>query len=155
MSVVSTIYANLAAVSVKVGSTNIEPTVYELDELPENIATAHLPCRLLLPLGGDPTEGRDGEFIAIGTGVTVNWQISDLMLWQSSEQGIGLREYAPTLVEYCGKYVDAMRAFRCPATNTALESFSVTPGEYEWPRGSGRFYAGVLCRLNIKEVLSG
>ena len=31
----------------------------------------------------------------------------------------------------------------------------LTPGEYEWPRGSGRFYAGVLCQLNIKEVVSG
>lgn len=154
MSVITTIYANLEAKTVTT-TGGVTPEVYDLDELPESITTAHLPCRLLLPLGGNPMEAREGQFIAIGTGVTVNWQISDLMLWQASEQGIGLREFAPILVDYCGKYVDAMRTFRCPATNTALEGFSVTPGEYEWPRGSGRFYAGVLCQLNIKEVLSG
>lgn len=154
MSIISNIYDALAAKEVATTSGKT-PTVYNLDELPESITTAHLPCRLLLPIGGNPNEALDGQFIAIGTTVTVNWQVSDLMLWQASEQGLGLREFAPELVDYCGKYVDMMRTFKCPYTNSALEAFSVTPGEYEWPRGSGRFYAGVLAQLNIKEVLSG
>lgn len=154
MSIISNIYDALAAKEVTTTSSKT-PEVYNLDELPESLTTAHLPCRLLLPIGGNPTEAREGQFIAIGTAVTVNWQVSDLMLWQASEQGLGLREFAPELVDYCGKYVDAMRTFKCPYTNSVLEGFSVTPGEYEWPRGSGRFYAGVLAQLNIKEVLSG
>jgi len=154
MSIITNIYAALAAKTITTTS-GVTPTVYDLDELPENITTAHLPCRLLLPVGGYPAEGRDAEFIAIGTGVTINWQITDLMLWQASEQGIGLREFAPELVDYCGKYLDSMRTFKCPYTNSALESFSVMPGEFEWPRGSGRYYAGVICQLNIKEVASG
>jgi hypothetical protein len=154
MSVITNVYDALEAKTVTTTSGKT-PTVYGLDKLPENITTAHLPCRLLLPVGGNPGEGRDLSFIAIGTGVTINWQITDLMLWQASEQGIGLREFAPEIVDYAGKYVDMLRTFRCPYQNTALESASMTPGEYEWPRGSGRFYAGVLCQLNIKEVASG
>jgi hypothetical protein len=154
MSIITNIYDALEAVTVTTASGKT-PTVYNLDELPESITTAHLPCRLLLPVGGNPSEALEGQFIAICTTVTVNWQISELMLWQASEQGLGLREFAPELVDYCGKYVDAMRNFKCPYTNSVLEGFSVTPGEYEWPRGSGRSFAGVLAQLNIKEVLSG
>lgn len=154
MSVITQVYNALEAVTVTTTS-GVTPIVYDLDELPESITTAHLPCRLLLPLGGNPLTEREGSFYAIGTGVTVDWQISDLMLWQASEQGIGLREFAPELVDYCGKYVDAMRTFKCPYSNTALTGFSVTPGEYEWPRGSGRFFAGVLAQLVIKEHVSG
>lgn len=148
------IYNALDAVSVTVkGKT---PKVYDLEELPESIHTAQLPCRLLLPVGNDNAgEGRDGEFIAIGTGITVNWTVKDLMLWKPSEQGRGLSDFAPVLVEYCGLYADAMRSFKCPYANSALESFSMMPGMYEYPVGSGNWYAGVMCYLQIKEVISG
>jgi hypothetical protein len=154
MSIITNIYNALDAKTVTTTS-GVTPTIYNLDELPESITTAHLPCRLLLPVGNNPTEALEGQFIAIGTTVTVNWQVSDLMLWQASEQGIGLREFAPELVDYCGKYVDMCRSFKCPYPNSVLEGFTVTPGEYEWPRGSGRFYAGVLAQLVVKEVLNG
>ena len=154
MSAINAIYAALVDKTVTTTSGKT-PVIYGLAELPESIATAHLPCRLLLPVGGNPTEGRDVQFIAIGTGVTAMWQVTDLMLWQVSEQGIGLREFAPELVDYCGKYLDMVRTFKCPATNTALESASMTPGVYEWPVGSNRYFAGVMCQLTIREVASG
>ncbi len=154
MSVITNIYAALAAKTVTTTSGKT-PTAYDLDELPENVTTAHLPCRLLLPVGSTPGDGRYGTFIQIGTGMTITWQVSDLMLWQASEQGLGLREFAPELVDYCGKYLDMTRTFKCPYTNSALEEVTMTPGEYEWPRGSGRYYAGVLCQLSIREVVSG
>lgn len=154
MSVISDIYDALDAVTVTTTS-GTTPTCYDLDELPESITTAILPCRLLLPLGNTPGEGREGQFISIGTTMSIIWQVNDLMLWQASEQGEGLREFAPELVDYCGKYLDAMRSFRCPYTGTALQSVNMIPGEYEWPRGSGRYFAGVLCQLNIREVVSG
>jgi hypothetical protein len=152
---ISEIYAAIKAVTVTTAS-GITPTAYDLDALPENVVTAHLPCRLMLPLSPAPVGGRDAEYIAIGTGMTVIWQLNDLMLWQASEQGLGLRQFAPELVDYCGKYLDAMRAKRCVYNNDdSLEGISMTPGEYEWPRGTGRFYAGVLCQLTIKEVVHG
>ena len=153
MSEITTIYTNLESKTVTTTS-GITPTVYSLEDLPKSVTTSILPCRLLLPVGGNPTEGREGQFIAIGTAVAITWHITDLMLWDASEQGIGLPEFAPELVDYCGKYIDAMRAFKCPSTNSALEYISMTPGMYEWPSMSGKFYSGVLCQLQIKEVLS-
>lgn len=154
MSVINNIYdaLKLKTVTTTSGKT---PRVFGLDELPESITTAHLPCRLLLPVGNNPTEAQEGQFIAIGTGVTVVWQVSDLMLWQVSEQGVGLREFAPELVDYCGKYLDMVRTFKCPYPNTAIETFTMVPGMYEWPSGSGRQYAGVLCQLQIREAVNG
>jgi hypothetical protein len=127
MSSITSIYAALAAVTVTTTSGKT-PTVYDLDELPESISTAILPARLLIPVGSNPGEGRMAEFYAIGTQMTVNWQVNDLMLWQASEQGRGLQEFAPELVDYCGKYLDAMRAFRCPVSDTALTSLDMIPG---------------------------
>jgi hypothetical protein len=155
MSVILSVYAALAAKTITTTS-GVTPTAYDLDELPESVDTAILPCRLLLPLGTQPGDGREGEFIAIGTTMTVVWQLNDLMLWKASEQGLGLKDVADELVDYCGKYMDAMRTFKCPyGTTTSLESVSVTPGMYEWPVGGGRYFPGVLAQLSIREVLSG
>ena len=155
MSEIVQIYNSLANLSVST-SGGVAPIAYNLSALPEAINTAHLPCRLLLPVNANPGEGREGMHIALGTGMSIIWQLNDLMLWQTSEQGVGLREYAPILVDYSGKYLDAMRVWgKCPYQNSTLEGVAITPSEYEWPRGSGRFYAGVLCQLQIREVLSG
>ena len=155
MSEITDIYDSLAALEVSL-SNGVTPYVYELEELPESVTTAQLPCRLLLPVSSEPGDGRDGTHIAIGTAMAIVWQITDLMLWQPSQQGLGLREFAPRLIEYSGKYLDAMRAWgKCPSQNSTLEAIGITPGEYEWPRGSGKFYSGVLCRLQIREVVSG
>jgi len=155
MSVITQIYNSLANLAVTT-TAGVTPTAYDLDELPESINTAQLPCRLLLPVNSIPGEGREGVHIALGTGMAIVWQVNDLMLWQASEQGIGLREYAPKLVDYAGKYLDAMRAWgKCPYTNSTLENVTITPSVYEWPIGSGRYYAGVLCQLQIREVISG
>ena len=154
MSVILNVYDALAAKTITTTS-GVTPTVYDLDELPESVSTAILPARLLLPLGNQPGEGREANFLAIGTTMTVVWQINDLMLWDASEQGIGLKGFAEELVDYCGQYLEAMRSFKCPYSNTtSLESVSVTPGEYEWPSGSGRFFPGVLCQLQVREVLN-
>lgn len=149
------LYTSLASLQVGLSDGTV-PRAFGLAELPESITTAHIPCRLLLPVATMPGEGKEGAYIAIGNAMSITWQVTDLMLWQPSEQGLGLREYAPKLVEYSGKYFDAMRNWgRCPVQNMTLESVNITPGEYEWARGSGRFFAGVLCLLQIKEVLSG
>jgi hypothetical protein len=154
MSVIRNIYNALEDVTVTTTS-GVTPTAYDLDELKEGITTADLPCRLLLPLGSSPGEGREGQFIAVGTTMAIVWQVNDLMLWQASEQGRGLQEFAPEIVDYCGKYLDAMRTFRKPYGSSALESVNMNPGEYEWPTGSGRYYAGVLCQLSIREAVNG
>ena len=155
MSQINAIYAALAAVSITL--TDGTPIACKsLAQLPESLNTTILKSRFLFPIGQNPGEARDGQFIAIGNVITINWQIPDLMLYQASEQGRGLKEFAPQLVDYCGKYADAMRTFgKAPTSHSTIESFQMIPNEYEWPLGTGNYYAGVLCLLNIKEVLSG
>ena len=155
MSEITSIYDALEAKSVT--TTNGKtPDVYDLGELKNSIHTSDLPVRLLLPVGDDTRgEGREGAFISIGTTMVINWVVNDLMLWQPLGQGEGLKEYAPELVDYCGKYLDMTRTFKCPTTNSSLEGVYLSPGIYEWPMGSGVMYAGVLCQLTIKEVLNG
>lgn len=155
MSVITQVYNALSEVAVTT-TGGVTPTVFDLDELPQSVSTAQLPCRLLLPVGNEPGEGREGTFIAVGTSMVIIWTINDLMLWQPINQGTGLKEFAPELVDYAGKYIDAMRTFgKCPYANTTLESVSISPGVYEWPASSGNNYAGVKCQLQIREVLSG
>lgn len=155
MSEITSIYTALAAITVTTTSGSTA-TVFDLDELKNRINTSDLPVRMLLPVGDDTRgEGREGAFVAIGTTMTIDWQVSDLMLWQPLGQGEGLREYAPELVDYCGKYIDAMRTFKCPTSNSSLTGVYMMPGIYEWPMGEGVYYAGVLCQLTIHEVLSG
>ena len=77
------VYSSLADLSVSMAS-GVIPYAYDLDELPESITTAQLPCRLLLPVATMPGEGREGMHIAIGTAMSIIWQITDLMLWQPS-----------------------------------------------------------------------
>lgn len=155
MSQITAVYAAIAGMTVTTtgGKT---PTVYNLSSLMNSVETAHLPCRLMLPIGNNPGDGREGQYIAIGTTMTVDWQINDLMLWQTSQQGLGLQEFAPQLIDYCGKYMDAIRSVgKAPASNCTLTSISLTPGEYNWPAGSDKWFSGVLCQLTIHEVLNG
>lgn len=155
MSVITSIYAAIAAKTVTT-TKGVTPTTYDLDELKNSVDTAITPCRLLLPIGDDtPGDGREGAFVAIGTSMTIVWQINDLMLLKPTEQGLGLKDFAYELVDYCGKYLDAMRDLKCPVANTSLESVRMLPGIYEWPMGSGRNYSGVLCQLSIREHLHG
>lgn len=152
MSTISAMYTNLAAQSVKIGTNTV--TVYGLSALPMNIPTAKLPCRLLLPVGDMANEGRNAEFIAIGDTITVDWQIKDLMLYKPLSQDIGLSAFAPVLVDYAGAYMDMIRAFRAPSNTSHLETVSVMPGIYEYPAGSGNQFAGVMCTLLIREVIT-
>ena len=51
--------------------------------------------------------------------------------------------------------LDQLRGTLAPTHQSALESFSMMPGMYEYPVGSGNWYAGVMCYLQIKEHISG
>lgn len=155
MSEITAIYTALDGVTITLtDSTSVG--CKNLTELPQAANTTLNKTRLLLPIGENPGEGREGAFIAIGKTITINWQIPDLFIYKPVAQGIGLKEHAPQLIDYCGKYADAMRTFgKAPTPNSTLESFQMIPGEYEWPSGTGNYFTGVLCLLQIKEVLSG
>lgn len=152
MSALTSIYTALEGKTVTVGT--ITPQVKGLSTVRTSIDSLSLPCRLLLPVS-PRLEGRDGAFIALGTIARVTWNITDLMLWSFVDAGMGIQSWADDLVGYCAAYAEVMRTFRSPAAQCALEGWTMTPGVFEYPSGSGRWYAGVECNLEITEVLSG
>lgn len=152
MSAIADIYAALAAKSVTAASKT--PTVYSLAALKKSAETADLPLRLLLPFSGRGP-GRDGQFISLGTLTSITWRITDLCLWEPVAQTLGIAEVSPDIIAYAGAYLDMIRTFRAPTTQSHITGFSIAPDVYQWPVGSGRWYYGVEVVLEIEEVLSG
>lgn len=153
MSVIRDIYNVLATKTVSVGG--ITPSVYDLDELPNAVEAAMLPCRLLLPM--QPRgEGRDWHFIALSTTAQLTWHITDLLLWRSTASGIGLEDIAATLVEYAGAYAEMLRANRAMGQRQAhIVGARFVYGTFAYPDGSDVTFDGCAVELDIEEVLSG
>ena len=160
-SVILDIYDAVSAMTVLVGGES--PTVYGLTGIPNGVANADLPCRILLDLANGG-EGQSMQFHTVNSGIGgggaqyVDWSIRDLMLLKPQGLGVGNREVAATLVAYTGAYVDAARANRnLIATDTNEASFtelSVSPGVYEYPVESGIFHWGVMATSTIREIIS-
>lgn len=161
-SVIRTIYATLASKAVTVSDSvaygTKTPPVFDLAALPDYVDSAKLPCRLLLPFGTAKAEERDVHFIALGNTVKATWHVIDLLLWRPVEEGIGINSVAADLMTYCAEYVAMVRAARGGTnfvTQTVIKSVNLTPDTWEYPPGSGTFFWGVECALDIDEVLSG
>lgn len=152
MSAIVSIFNGVAAQAVTVGA--ITPTVYNIDTLPAAVAPAQLPCRLMLPMDAK-TEATSGQFLGFGTISTVTWRITDLMLWTPALSGAGIHDYALTLVQYAGAYMDMLRKIRAPAPITRITNWSAQPGRFQYPLRSGRWYFGVECMIEVQEILSG
>lgn len=160
-SAIGAIYTAIEAMSVLAGEKT--PTVYGLTGLPNTVASANLPCRILLDLA-NAGEGQSMEFFSINSGISgggaqyVDWQLSDLLLYLPQAQGLGVKQVAVALVDYTGAYVDACRSNR-GLVNTATNEANVTglrvaPGIYEYPVSSGNFYWGCMATLTIREIIT-
>lgn len=145
------IFAALAALPVNVNGASVP--AYGLDALPNSVAAAALPCRLLLPLG-TRVEGRSVSFTTVGNaGVVVpQWRITDLLLWKPTAQGRGLNDVAPDLIAYMAAYVDALRSTRRFAGAEVIDA-AFEPSVYTYPAGGTKDYWGVEVVLQIKEIV--
>jgi hypothetical protein len=156
---IRTIYSTLATKTIQVESSvaygTTTPQIFDLNALPDYVDSAKLPCRLLLPFGTAKAEGRDVHFIALGNTAKATWHVIDLLLWRPVEEGIGVNSVAADLMTYCAQYVAMLRANRSLVSQTVIKSVNLTPDTWEYPLGSGVFYWGVECALDIDEVLSG
>lgn len=157
MSILLTIYDDLEAMTVTYtdkDSVSITPTVYNLDEIPASVQTAHLPCRILLPIGQG--QGNNNVTILNGAGARGSWIVSDLFLLEASARDAGLYVQAPVLMRYVVAYAVALGKqfqFRHGADNTSLTiSSSIVPGMYEYPSQSGAWFYGVKSTITIDEI---
>jgi hypothetical protein len=160
-SAISAIYTAVESMTVLVGSDT--PTVYGLTGIPNTVASANLPCRILLDLA-NAGEGQSMNFFTINSGISgggaqyIDWQIDDLMLLLPLAQGIGNKQVSSNLIAYCGAYIDACRTNRGlvnTSTNEAnITNLRVAPGVYNYPNGSDTFYWGVRAELTIREIIT-
>ena len=147
------IYQAVAGWAVQLNGKTV--AVRGLSELKNQVTSADLPLRMLVPYGRWwDVGGEDLTFVAFRDMSRLTWTVRDMLLYKPVRQGLGLEDIASDLAEYTAAYVDQVTANR-QLTNTAwvAEAF-VMPGVYEWPLHGNTFYWGVECLLRVDEIVS-
>lgn len=157
-SILSTIYSQLAAMTVSYTDrtgASASPTVYSLATIPASIQTAHLPCRILLPIGQGG--GANNLRVLDGAGVNASWSITDLFLLCPEAQQEGLYIQAPVLISYVMAYAQAIGAYHQIISGSHTEQRTITasilPGIWEYPAQSGVNFYGVKVDLTVEELI--
>lgn len=152
-SILTQIYNGLEAMNVTYtnkSSQSVTPTVYDLDEIPASVQTAHLPCRILLPLGTSTLT------VEHGAGINAGWIITDLFLLETAARDAGVYIQAPVLTRYVEAYAEALgKKFQFlynESTLTLTISASVDMGIFEYPTGSGVYFYGVRNVITVEEI---
>ncbi len=134
--------------------------VKNLTALPDEVQSAMLPMRLLLPLGPETEQDHTETFAAYGNNALTEliWKITDLCLWRKVGEGIGFQSVAPDLVKYTAAYLNMLKAFRYPTetptyNDSIVTGARVSRGFYEYPAGSDDWYYGVECIVTVLEYL--
>lgn len=156
MSLLRTLYTNLAAVTFTYGGQAVQ--AFDLDELPQAVDSARLPCRLLLPFGALPNQGNSAtpETFGLASASDATWLLNDLLLGATYASGAGIASHAPNLVDYVTAYVEALiHAQRYLGTNGAAEVRRVQPriDVFNWPLDTDQKYFGVLSIVTVAELL--
>ena len=89
---------------------------FDIDELPDRIAAAHLPSLLVLPLELEKErlfkqrkEGLQSVTFS-GNARSVYYSLTHLLLVAPTEKGLGMRGHLPQLVSVIDNYVNAIAA---------------------------------------------
>jgi hypothetical protein len=150
------IYAALAAQIVTVGTVPV--SAQSGAALSDSVESAQLPVRLLLPVGGKAAGSLQGVKTFGGGGktpvLTVDWTLTDLLLWRAIGAGVGLTDLAPELISYCAAYLSVVGPLRTPTWSVTGITFPAIGG-LEWPAQSDRWYSGVQAQLTIREIVGG
>ncbi len=152
MSSVRNIANALAALTVsftaEAGGT-VTPTNYDIDELPNSVAAANLPVRLIGTQRGDSSASFAP--ITAGTGsAKVDHSISELALIET----VGLSRMQD---EWCDtmRYMDALTVVlqtnRSIVSKCEITSATSSRSVFEYPIGSGEYFYGCLTNVNVTE----
>jgi len=152
-SILLTIFDDLEAMAVTYtdkSGASVTANCLNLDEKADSIQTAHLPARILM------TSAPDTGTIMQGGNVRGTWIISDMFLLDTVARDMGYFIAHPVLKRYEVAWVEAVAklwAIRHGwSTETLSMSYSVQAGKYEYPSGSGVWFYGVKCDLQIEEI---
>jgi hypothetical protein len=136
------------AVTATTGGTNI--AALDLTEHRDAVPAMECPIRVILP--SDEDAPAEFGFLTIGKLHTVNWSISDLLLYQQSGEGYGWYDVGNALVTYAGNYATAAAGAVASlrAQNAQIQTLTMRRGTFTY---SGTEYYGVMCTWTIKELL--
>lgn len=89
---------------------------FDIDELPDHIAAAHLPALLVLPLELEKErlfkERKEGlqTVTFSGNAKSVYYSLTHLLLVAPTDKGLGMRGHLPKLISLIDNYVGALSA---------------------------------------------
>lgn len=157
----SNIVAAVAALSVTVPSStayngNKTPQVFSLGTLPNQVADARLPARLVRLLRAtDPAAQSYTVVFGNDNTVRVRWRVYDSLLWRALGQGLGLGSHEADLVKYAAAYADALQGLPVTLASYRAQLVGATLAitEINFPLGSEYWYAGVEVGLDVEERL--
>ena len=152
MSNFRTVFTNLAALTITVSSTT--PQAFDLNAIPPDVNPAKLPCRILLPFGAEAEQGHAFTFTEFlnSQAAEATWHITDLCLWATVGAGRGLQSYAATLASYAAAYLEVIRTNWQIAAYCQIVGATFGIGAFEYPGGSGQYYFGVECKVEVQEL---
>lgn len=138
--------------AIEVSTTSKTPITFDLTNARDSVRTT--PARVVFPMQTGDNEGRDMSFVTLGTLVTIEWTLADLMLYSPVKAGTTLQSALPELVTYVGNYIATIKTQH----KLGLSHVTVTSVDYEWnqfifPENSKNEYYGVLMMLKIKEII--
>ena len=150
------LYTALAAIDITfIKEDTVSETVsaYDLNSIPNTIASANLPIRILTPVNGRCEGIESASSADEASGRIVVWELTDLMLWRPTAHGSGLRDFASDLTRYIDAYELTMRAHRNILTGFDIMSMRFAPDVYGYPAGGKFDYFGVKIILTIREPI--
>lgn len=158
MSVVRTVYSNLAATTVTFTTEaggSVTVTAKDVANLPNSVNAVDAPLRLILPYSMG-TELTNGHWLTPHGRIQVDWSIGDLLLWKPGQLGSGIAEVAGDLVRYQGAYAEMLRGMARMGLTTSqvkLIDWRMKPGLFDWPIGSKTWWQGCMVYLKVTEVM--
>lgn len=141
------IYDALAALEVPVNGAVVP--VRNVDELPESVAAADCPIRLLMPWGERSGQNAVSFVTLQGVG-TAEWALVDLLLLRPAQAG-RLETASAAVVRYMQDYASAINRARALA-GAPVTSLKIAAGVGTYPAGGSQQWFGVEVTLAIRET---
>lgn len=147
---IEAIFDAVANLSVTVDSTAVTGRTLAESSTVVNVT----PVRIISPLS-DKNEARQAVQFTLGNQFSVDWTLTDLLLFRDTRDGTGFEYDMAHLVDYLGAYIDVIRVNRkLGLSQVTITSVDIEVGVYEYPANGGKYYHGCKGTLKIKELIS-
>ncbi len=141
---------DIAALPVEVGGVIVP--VYYNTTMKNGYEEADLPARVLQITN---FEFADVKSVSMRPpfNITIDWIISDILLYRNAGLGRGLGDMAYDVTAYAEMYADLVRTLG--TIDWTRANVSGTFPVLEYPAASGKFYNAVVITVHIRDIVKG